>query len=282
MSYKILFLVPIFESIDCVEDLIQNINTICPNSAILFHVNVNSGNTYLEAVNHLLEFYKNCFLFPKQFPSDWGHGFLATIYCNMMEYALENIDFEYIYFTASNSLLINPNLEKEVNQYDVYFWDSGPKSDGDWWEYIKEDKNLFLYASKYDKTIYCSIIEGLCFNGAVAKDFVDELAPFLNYERVNYPTEEYWFATAFKHIKHKYKHLNKNLERWAHGTDHAMVEFSLDVKSVEEFVINLILEDNYDILSYMNLYSLKKIERKYNNDFRRMLRSHHGYYNQLF
>ena len=69
IKYKIVFLIPVFEAADCVEDYIQNIHTICPNSAIVFHVNSLSSDEYYKSIERLCEYYSFCYLlvFPDPF-----------------------------------------------------------------------------------------------------------------------------------------------------------------------------------------------------------------------
>ena len=107
-NYKILFLVPVFEQEDCVEDLIQNIQATCPNSAILFHVNSNSNASFYDNIQTLVNFYSFCYLLPNRYPTEWCNGVLAFVFLDMIKYANENINYDYCYFTASNSLVVNP------------------------------------------------------------------------------------------------------------------------------------------------------------------------------
>lgn len=283
-KYRLVFLVPIFESIECVEDLICNIRSVCPNSFILFHVNLNSDDIFVSNVNLLIKTYKNCAVFPTRYPSNWGDGYLATVYIEMMNWCLNNLDFEYVYLTASNSLIVNPLLEENAQKYDLCFWEPGIKSSGDWWEHISRDTNLFEYLKGKTNGVYCAIIEGMTINHECSKMFVQELTPYLNYKPVFYPTEEYWFATAYVYLKSKWKirHHPFNLERWAHKPDGTIYEYKLQVEKTEDYVYQLLAESQYNILADMNIYSLKKITRKYDDPFRTMIRDHFGYINKVF
>lgn len=283
-DHKIVFLIPIFESIECVEDLICNIQNICPNSFILFHVNLNSDESFFSNVELLTQRYDDCSIFPKRYPSNWGDGYLATVYIEMMDWCLSNLNFEYVYLTASNSLMINPLLVENINQFDLYFYEPGIKSSGDWWEHISKDEKLFEYMEGKVSNVYCAIIEGMAISKQYTEWFVKELKPFLNHKPVFYPTEEYWIATAYVYLKAKNKmnHHPFNLERWAHMSDATINQYKLKVEKTENYVGYLIKEKQYEVLANMNIYSLKKINRQYNDPLRDMIRNHFSYINKVF
>lgn len=279
--YKIVFLIPIFEAPDCVEDLIKNIKTLCPNSGILFHVNYNSSDEFYNKIQKLIDHYSFCYLFPKRYPSDWGFGYLAAIYIEMMNWCLNNLNFDYIYQTASNSLLINPKLEQKIYEFDGYCYDPGIKHNGDWWDKISQDTKLFEYIKDKGNQIYVCITEGMALNKAFTQDLVEELIDKVPKDRINYPSEEYWIPTAVVHLRKKYKYKNRCLEKWAHGKDEFLNLWLLPVDRVDNYVIDLMLDDQFDILSNTYCFSLKKINRAYDDLFRKTIRDHFKYHNEL-
>jgi len=281
-NYKILFLIPIFEREDCVEDLIQNIHTICPNSAILFHINEKCPVFFKNNIQTLVKNYSFCYILPKQFPSDWGSGFLTNIYIEMMKWAVEKNIADYIYITHSNSLLINPQLELFIDSYEIYFPIPGIKNSGDWWEKILLDQNILDYAKTSDHLIYATAIEGSSMTTEVAKHFVNDLFNVIPHKNVEYPSEEYYIPTSFMKIKNKYKHLNCALERWGHTVDHVVNGYKLNVEKNEEYMLHIIMNNQFDILTKLNLFSIKKIERNYNYPFRVLMRNHFKYNNIVF
>ena len=280
IKYKIVFLIPVFEAADCVEDYIQNIHTICPNSAILFHVNSLSSDEYYKSIERLCEYYSFCYLFPFRYPSNWGDGWITRVYIEMQGWALNNLEFDYIYYTASNSLIVNPNLENVIYNYDVNYWGVSEKKDGDWWEIISQDKILF----KYSQNVYFTSMEGVLFNKKYSEVLVNELVNVLNYEPYPYPTEEYWLATAYKKLEkiHNWNNGGFCMERWAHVSDGCIYDYQFDVDIVEDYVVHLITNSKYDILSDMKIYSLKRVTRDYNNFLRKTIREHFNYSNVLF
>ncbi len=280
--YKIVFLVPVYESPECVEDLINNIHTLCPNSAILLHVNSNSPDSFFNDVQKLVNEYEFVYLFPKKYPSDWGHGYLGIIYIEMMDWCLSNLSFDYVYQTASNSLVVNPQLEDKIYDFEAYCYNPGTKSSGDWWDKISLDNGLFEYIKRKDNKIYVCITEGLAMNVRSCKLMVDDLINYIPKTKVDYPTEEYWIPTSFQHIKKQIKYKDKCLEKWAHGKDEWLDLLSLPVDRISDYVINLVITDSFDILSKTHCFSLKRIHRKYNDIFRKTIREHFKYYNRVF
>lgn len=280
--YKIIFLVPIFEREDCVEDLIQNIHTICPNSAILFHINSNCSQTFIDNINKLKNHYNFCYILPEKYPSEWASGFLTNIYIQMMNWCIENDISDYIYITHSNSLLINPKLESFIYSHEIFFPLPGTKHSGDWWEKILLDQNILDYVKPLGDMIYVTSIEGAAMNLKVAQHFVDDLIKVIPNINVEYPSEEYYIPTSFMKIKDRYRYMNCALERWGHTVDHVVNGYKLGVSKNEEYILNIVLNNQFDVLSKLNLYSIKKIERKYNYPFRELLRNHFGYNNVIF
>jgi hypothetical protein len=276
-----MFLVPIFEALDCVEDLIQNIHTICPNSGILFHINSNCSAEFISNANKLVDFYDFCYVLPKQYPSDWATGYLFNIYVDMMDWCVKKNFCDYIYVTHSNSLLINTQLEENIYKYQLYFPDPGIKTAGDWWEHIEVDSNMFDYISNKEDIIYSIAIEGVAMTLEVAKDCVEDLKPYFITQPVSYPAEEYYIPTSLMYIKGKYKHLNVALERWGHTIDHNVNLYQMDVDSNEDYMVPMILSGQENTLSKLNLYSIKKIKRVYNYQARVLIRNYFGYNNIL-
>lgn len=279
-KYKIVFLIPVFEAIDCVEDFIQNIHTVCPNSAIVFHVNSNSSIQYFENVQKLCNYYSFCYLFSERYPSDWANGYLAKVYTELQNWCYHNLNYDYVYFTASNSLVVNPNLESEIYAHDVYYWEPGIKKDGDFWEIISQDRVLLNYSD----VVYVTLIEGQVFSKEKSKLIIDELIHVLDYTPLKYGTEEYWFPTAYKKLekKHNWHNAGYTMERWAWLGDFIIHDYQFDAKKVDEYVIHLICNSNFDILSNMKIYSLKRIDRVYNSFMRKTIREHFGYHNKIF
>ena len=280
--YKIVFLVPVFESIECAEDLINNIYTICPNSGIILHVNSNSSIEFQNNISKLVNIYDFCYLFPIKYPSDWGHGYLATIYVEMMEWCLKNLSFDYVYQTASNSLMINPLLETRIYDFDGYCYNPGVKNSGDWWDKISLDTNLLRYIKSKDNKIYVCITEGFALSKIACEKLVNDLIPHLPRHRVDYPTEEYWIPTAFNHLKKDIIYKDRCLEKWEQGKDEWINDLALPVDRVSGYTINLMLENKFDVLSNTFCYSLKRIPRVYNDLLRKTIREHFGYSNQIF
>lgn len=282
MHYKIVFILPVFEKPECVEDQVQNIHALCPNSCVLIHVNSNSDQQFYDKIKRITDHYDFCHMYPERLPTDWCSGFLAVAYIEMMDWCLKNMDADYIYFTASNSLVVNPLLEERIYEHDAYFYNPWVKYLGGWWEYISLDSDLFEYIAKYDNNVYVCVVEGAAFNRQSARIFVDELIDVLPRKQINYPAEEYWLPTGFMHVKDRIKFKDTCLERWSHVKDIYIDRWHLPVDSVREYVIELIVENQFEVLAKTYCYSLKRITRDYNDLYRKTIREHFGYANNLF
>jgi len=265
--------------------MIQNIHTICPNSGILFHINSSCDDEYYQKVLNLIDFYDFCYLFPKRYNSFWGSGYLFNIYIEMMEWCIERNICDYVFLTHSNSILINTQLETNIYNYELYFSDCGPiGNSGGFVEHVQKDKIIQRYKNTGDGKIYVTSTDGAAMTLKVAADFIKELKPYFIVDAVNYPSEEYYLPTAFikLKLKEKYKYLNTTLERWGDTIDYNIVFFQLKAENNEDYITQLILSGQENILSKLNLYSLKKIPRDFHNKSRTLIRNHFGYNNILY
>ena len=283
-NYKILFLVPVFEQEDCVEDLIQNIQATCPNSAILFHVNSNSNASFYDNIQTLVNFYSFCYLLPNRYPTEWCNGVLAFVFLDMIKYANENINYDYCYFTASNSLVVNPELENAVLSHDVFLRNPYKLSDSAKIMYFNKDENLKNYTHLYQGEVYNCFFEGMVISKQVGKHFVEEAHHFASKTPVHYCSEEVWLATVLVNLneKHQYNWCKVNLEKWSHIGDHIINDLQLDVGIARDYVCSILAESNYAVLSNMNIYSLKRVNRSYLDEFRTLIRNNFGYSNEIF
>ncbi len=280
-KYKIVFLVPVFEREDCVEDLVLNIQHFCPNSAIVLHVNSKSSDFYYNNICKIADYYSHCYIAPMRYPSDWGAGYLARVYVEMMQWCLQNIEFDYIYLTASNSLIVNPNLEKDIYNYELYSWEPWPQNESNgWWECISKDYKLF----EYSPTVYGCVFEGSAYNVACSKLMIKELYDILQYDPYPYPTEEYWIPSAIKKIINQYdvKFANYAMEVWSHVKDGVVHNYHLQVDAAEEYISEFIQKGDYGFLSSVRIYSVKRVPRAYGAPLRVMIRENYNYTNKLF
>lgn len=282
-EYKIIFFFLVHESIECVEDLVQNIHAVCPNSAALIHVNSNSSDEFYNNVKKIASFYDFCYILPNRLPSDWDSGLQLEVYFEMMQFSIDNFKFSHVYLTASNSLLVNPNLENIVDGTDIFSYKPGPMSDfGGWTKPIMADKNLWEYVSKNNNQVHLNICEGVCMNEKVIRLYQNELLEFLNYKHVGYPSVEFWLASALVNFKEPFSQIHKNLEKWVHCTDDNIHKLGLPVDCVGDYIFNFIIEKKFTLMNELWIYSLKRIPRSYDDPHRRLIRSTFNYHNCLF
>ncbi len=279
--YKIVFLVPVFEREDCVEDFVLNIRSFCPNSAILLHVNSKSSNNFYQNICKIVDYYQHCYLFPTRYPSDWCSGHLPRVFVEMMKWCNDFIDFDYVYLTASNSLVVNANIEKDISSYDIFSWEPWPTNDSNgWWPHIKNDLRIFAYTNP----IYCCAFEGSAYNKDSSKKMISELHDLLQFDPSPYPAEEYWLPSATLKIidKYSFNYSKYSMERWVHLKDGLTHDLCLDIDSVEEYVCDFIYRKDYDFLSSIKVYSLKRVPRIYEAPLREIIRGNFNYSNRLF
>ena len=277
-KYKIAFLIPVFEKIDCVEDQIQNIHTICPNSVIIFHVNSVCSDEYYQQVEFLVNYYDFCFLLKERFPSNWGSGFLVNVYYYAIKWFIINSIADYLFITHSNSLLINPKLEKNIYDFDFYF--NGSKALNDLSELIKIDKTLLRLKEKFD--IHVNNVDGTAMNYKVASEVENILKDFLIDQNKNYASEEYYLSSIFEYIKSGFIYKGVTLERWGHVGDNNINYYDLQVEKSADYIVDLMLNNQYDVLAQLNIFSLKRVARDYNDRTRILIRDHFGYNNQIY
>lgn len=284
VNYKIVFLVPIFENEDCVEDLIKNIQATCPNSAILFHVNSNSNDDFFQNIEKLVDYYSFCYLLPQRYPTEWCNGVLAFAFLDMMKYANELIDFDYCYFTASNSLVINPLLEDALYPYDAFLRQPYKLRDDAKIMYFNKDENLKQYVDLYHGDVYNCFFEGMALSKKITKHFVDDAHSYASKTPVYYCSEEIWLPTILSNLneKHNYNWCKENLEKWSHFGDHVINDLQLEVGVARDYVSSIFAESNYSMLSEINIYSLKRVPRVYNDELRTLIRNNFGYANEIF
>lgn len=280
-KYKIVFLVPVFEKEDCVEDLVLNIQHFCPNSAVVLHVNSKTPDIFYNNIHRISNYYDHCYVAPFRYPTDWCSGHLTKAYIDVMKWCNENLFYDYVYLTASNSLVINANLETDINKYPIFSWEPWPtNSSNGWWQHIEKDTKLF----KYTDPVFCCAFEGSAYNRHYCGRMVDELYDLLNYEPFPYPTEEYWLPSALVKVINRFSvdYSKYSMERWVHLKDGTTHDLALNIDSVEEYICDFIFRKDYDFLSDIKVYSLKRVPRVYDAPLRVMIRENYNYTNKLF
>ena len=280
--YKIFFLVPIFEKEESVEDLIQNIKSLCPNSGIVFHIDQSCSDEFCAKIHTLEEYYPFCFILPERYDTHWGSGLLMEVFCEMINF-IDKFDYQYMYITASNSLIINPKLEEIVDTADIFYGNPWMFRGGWVKDALEKDSSILKYIENKHTNVFVHICEGMCLCKKFANELYKEIRPYLNYEVVSYPREEYLLPTAFNQLdKSDYRRVDRNLEKWVWVRDNNIDKYALSVATPKEYAFDILLNSQYDILSQMWVYSLKRIDRNYEDYHRRMIREHFCYNNQVF
>lgn len=277
--YKIGFLIPVFEKAECVEDYVSNINTLCPNSLAIIHVDQNSDEKYFEKIKKIESSYSNCVVFPERIKTGWSNGLLPLTFIKMINWS-KKFNCENYYFTASNSLVVNPRLESFVDKHDICYYNPGlTGEENGWWPKISQDKGIFKY---YDNKIYLTCFEGMVLKSNIAFKMHDNLIDVLPREPVNYPAEEYWIPTWFIKSGFQVNHHPYCLERWAHLPDENVYKFTLDCKVSGDYIQELIKQKKFEMLENFNIFSLKRVPRVYNDPLRATVRETFGYSNRVF
>jgi hypothetical protein len=204
--YKICFSIPCHESVECVEDLILNIGHFAPNSCVVIHANKSSGQEYYDNLNRIVSKYDFAYLNSEQMEiTRWGDGMVLTAHVSNYKY-MKDIDYEYFWIDASNSLLINNQAESVVEGQNYAIVSNQIKKDNEWcWtEAILGDgvlKTLALRVNKKQMKIYGGPIEGTFYKKEIFKTVFDQLNPLQTLGPARYPREETYIHTIISNLE---------------------------------------------------------------------------------
>jgi len=228
---KIIFSIPAHECFECLEKQIKNLIIKVPNS---FFVVFLSSNDNFHLNKDFSRYENRVFLNPESRPTFWGDCYYQH-YSNY-KFIKDKLDFDYLCFEASNSILLKDGLGEYLTKYDALAKSdrgAGPTpnqtnfrtvlKEGSWWNQFYKDERFMRLVNDNKFEIYNGFIEGMVFN----KQIASEVFEILDFYECNdyrskspnfYPREELYFNTVFfnkfqySKYSHNYCNLHSNIE----------------------------------------------------------------------
>jgi len=266
-SSKLLFSIPVHEEQEIINNQIENILNYNPNSKIIIHINKNFKTFINNQTN-----YDNVYINSKKFNYKFGKGLLWIHINNFLEAVKLNIDFDYFIIISSNEMFIKNGLihyiEKYKNGCQIIKFDIN----NDWHNFHKniekEDNIINLLNELKLDAIYGGQTEGQFYEKNIFQNIVNiYLKIFGNNEIHNFETEEIVIQTILKSFNINY------------GLPITFQNYSNKI-IIDEILINNIISNNIIIpnnkikgnlisphanLDCTSIYSIKRIERKFND-----------------
>ncbi len=259
-----MFSILVHEEPDVILDQLENIFHFNNESMVVIHFNptFNQGVSTLsfERLLLILEQYKNkVFVNPERLEV----GFANIIQAHLSNYKyVKNVDFDYFYFISSNELFLKSGVSDFVGFYDY----GCEKRKNPKWHYINElnrDDSLKKILSCINSNTYVySQIEGTFYSKRIFDRICSIIEGNYNYktdQKVIYPREEVYFSTIaaclFKNDNCYENCLCKI--RWQ-----GKILFT-SIRSVKK-----VLDKS------SNYYSVKRVDRRFNNYLRSYIRDY--------
>jgi hypothetical protein len=273
INYDIVFSLTCHENIDCVLDLYNNINKFCKLKFLLLISctdnlyndikNLNIDNIIIINVRHLKQ-------------NIWGR--IELFYQHMIStqfLQVNNINYTYFWFLASNELFIREITLDFLNQYVFKIENTKDINDSEydswynnfintrhewmWYNEIKKDNYTMNKIRENKIIIHCGQHEGL----VLYKDIINNICVKYNEMQINNNSSyREWVAEEifiYSYIYSKYN-LNKHIETFT-----------------QRFINNLKINDPVQLVKTCsnnnNILSIKPIHRDYNNPLRTYIRN---------
>lgn len=265
----IVFSLLVHEEPEVIIDQLVNLFFYNPNSLVVIHINpvfkYSAAIPNYEMLVEKLRSFKGVIINPERLKV----GLNDLIQAHISNYrAVQDIDFSYFYFIASNELFLRPGVDRFIQQFD---FGCENKQNKDWAfiDIMHSDMDLHRIQKNNDILGYSySQIEGSFYSKEIMGRMTSIIEKEYDYTRkeVIYPREEIYYPTiangVFKN-DHRYDGCCCKI-RWEAG-----VLFT-SLRAVNEIAKQK--EDN-------NFYSVKRVDRQLNNYLRSYIRNHVGKYN---
>lgn len=270
--------VTVHENYLVVIDQIRNFCHFIKNPIIVIHVNKNCDTLYWEIKNALEDIRRdichNIFITEDRVHTGKDDYSLDNAHINNYYFLINNnIKFDYFLLEASNSLFIRYGVEECLSKYDAgNFLRVIQENNTEYWTpkvYSHETYTLFsqkmlpnegkIYKSMHEGSFYKAEIAGKIMQ--IVKNMREICVLFNDYP--TYPTEEFWFSLALKKVINEYGEL-KIRSPLTYMPWNRNLLWSIDD-------VNIFLNDPKDF------FSIKRIERKYDDDVRSFIRDKFGY-----
>ncbi len=269
-NYNILFSIPVHEKPEVVIDQLINIHRFNPGSCIVLHISKDfdfdsaylSEKSFFELIDGLEDVIVN--------PNRLRSGFEDIIQCHIsnFRYACKKTVFEHIAFASSNELFILPGLWEDIRKYDCGPCDKvlmSPESSDIQRIHLSRDVDFLNDLNRQGIShIYKGQFEGSFMRREMMERISDEIESFYDYQKMNikYAREEIFFHTfidAF-YPNAKIRKGNTTYMDWANGLNVSVGD-----------VMNL-------VRTPVGKYSVKRIDRRLNDEVRTFIREYVGNY----
>lgn len=268
--YNVIFSIPIHEKFEVVVDQICNIKYFNKNCGIVFHIsesfNYADSKISREQFESIVKSMGDVWINPVSLRS--GRSDIIQTYMSNFEYVKNLVDFEYFAFCASNESFIKSGVYEYMKNF---AW--GAKniiiSKLEDWKFgnaLFKDKDVMEFLKSQDGQVVFSNAEGQFFRKELFGQISQKIKSFYDYTKIVsfYPREEIYFSSVAAC-------LTKNEEAsvgqiYTYSAYH--FRFLWDVT---RFEINKLLKNDNQ------LFSVKRVDRKFNDNIRVFLRQKFGY-----
>ncbi len=267
-SSKLLFSIPIHEKQDIINNQIENIFNYNPNSSIIFHIN-NSFKNF----NSTLTNYKNVYFNSNRFNYEYARGLFWIHINNFLEAIKLGVDFEYFIIISSNEMFIKNGLiqyiEKVKNGAQIVKFDKN----NDWHNFHKNIENkeniINLLKDIGLDTIYGGQTEGQFYEKEYFLKMTDIYIKHFGTNELNdFETEEILPQTIFKSFNIDYGlpitiHNYSNKYEFTPEIINNILNnnFKINAKKIK----NNLNPAHYDSNDNSSVYSIKRVDRSFNN-----------------
>lgn len=195
---KIMFSLLVHEEPIVILDQIVNLFKYNPNSSVVVHFNpnFNRGESVLtcEELLNIFSDFKNIYVNPNRLKV--GKDDIIQAHLSNFRF-VENVEFDYFYFIASNELFLKTGAEEFVSGY-RYGCMAQKKPNWHFIENLRLDsglQNIYSYLNK--KEYYYSQIEGSFYNKDIMSKIVSiiEMSYDFHVQNQTYPRDEIYFST---------------------------------------------------------------------------------------
>lgn len=272
--YHIIFSIPIHEKFEVVVDQICNIKHFNKNCGIVLHISKSFDYKESQISREQFEFIVkrigDVWINPVSLRS--GRSDIIQTYISNFEYIKSLVDFEYFAFCASNESFIKPGTYEYIRKFDWGSKNIVISSPEDWkfGKDLFQDSDLMGYLNSQTAQFVFSNAEGQFYKKEIFEQISLRITSFFDYKKIEvfYPREEVYFSTIAACLTKTSR--NPIGQIFTYSAYH--FRFLWDVT---RFEINKILKTNN------NFFSVKRVDRKFNDNIRVLLRQKFGYGHEL-
>lgn len=264
-SSKLLFSIPIHERQDVINNQIENVFNMNPNSKIIFHVN-QSFKTFDKNLSN----YQNIYINSKSFNYQHGKGLLWIHINNFLEAIKLGFDFKYFVILSSNEMFIKKGLIQYIEKYKNGAQIVKMTPDIDWHNFKKSLENDIIIKNMLKElkleTIYGGQTEGQFYEKNIFQYITDiYLKYFGNTELQYFETEEILCQTIFKSLDIDYG-LPFTLQNYSNKLDFTET-FITSIINNNIIIPNLTIKNNLFSPHIDNdcssIFSIKRVDRTF-------------------